>query len=368
MIYFDAGATTLQKPPEVYRASYEAMRRFASPGRGGYDAAMQAAEAIFACRETAASLFEAEAEQVVFTMNATHALNLAIKSLVSRGDSVVISGFEHNAVTRPLYHIGCEVETAGTRLFCPEDTLAAFEEKITRSTKAVICTHVSNVFGYILPVEQIAELCRRRGVPFVLDASQSAGVLPISLKKLGAAFIAMPGHKALYGPQGTGILLCGRMPKSLMEGGSGSLSELPDMPDFLPDGAEAGTQNVPGICALAAGMRFVKSVGEDAVARHERNLRRKLEQELSALPRVRLFSEDRAQLGTLSFLIEAEDCELTAARLGRHGAAVRAGLHCAPLAHRTAGTIATGTVRVSFSYFNTGEEIERFVSILKKEN
>ena len=210
MIYLDAGATTLQKPPMVAYHMQSALRRMATPGRGAYAPAMRAADAVYDCRVLAAELFGAQPEQVVFTMNATHALNLAIKTLVRPGGRAVISGFEHNAVVRPLHHIGAETIVAGRRLFDPADTLAAFEAAVTPDTQAVICTHVSNVFGYILPLEEIAALCRARRVPLIVDASQSAGLLPVSLEKLGAAFVCMPGHKALYGPQGTGLLLCGR--------------------------------------------------------------------------------------------------------------------------------------------------------------
>ena len=246
MIYLDAGATTLQKPPMVAYHMQSALRRMATPGRGAYAPAMRAADAVYDCRVLAAELFGAQPEQVVFTMNATHALNLAIKTLVRPGGRAVISGFEHNAVVRPLHHIGAETIVAGRRLFDPTDTLAAFEAAVTPDTQAVICTHVSNVFGYILPLEEIAALCRARRVPLIVDASQSAGLLPVSLEALGAAFVCMPGHKALYGPQGTGLLLCGRTPDTLLEGGSGSASRLPDMPQELPDHAEAGTQNVCG--------------------------------------------------------------------------------------------------------------------------
>ena len=227
MIYLDSGATTLQKPPAVALAVQSAMRRMATPGRGGHAPAMRAADAVYDCRCLAGALFGAQPEQVVFTMNATHALNLAIKTLVRPGGRAVISGFEHNAVLRPLHHTGAKIAVAGRRLFDPADTLAAFDRAITPDTSAVVCTHVSNVFGYILPVEEIAAMCRVRGVPFMLDASQSAGLLPVSLAELGADFVCMPGHKALYGPQGTGLLLCARTPDTLLEGGSGSASRLP---------------------------------------------------------------------------------------------------------------------------------------------
>ena len=365
MIYFDSGATTLQKPPAVAKTVAYAMRRFASPGRGGHRPAMLAAEGVYACRLEAAALFDAEPEQVVFTMNATHGLNVAIKTLLKAGDEAVISGFEHNSVTRPLYHLGAQVTVAGRKLFDQADTLAQFDRAVTRRTKAVILTHVSNVFGYVLPVEQIAALCRERGVPLVLDASQSAGALPVSLKKLGAAFIAMPGHKGLFGPQGTGILLCARQPETLLEGGSGSVSKKPDMPDFLPDRLEAGTANTAGICGLAEGIRFVRKLGTERIFAREQRLARLLVRELSGIPDARVFTGP-GQAGVVSFLLGDEDCEQTAARLAEKDVCVRSGLHCAPLAHESAGTLETGTVRASFSAFSTEREVRRFVRLLKK--
>ena len=364
MIYLDSAATSMPKPPAVYTAALTAMRAFASPGRGGHAAAEAAQEAVYTCRERAAALFDAVPEQVVFTMNATHGLNIALKTLARPGDRVVVSGFEHNAVVRPLYKIGAQIVVAGQKLFDPDDTLRAFDAAITPDTKAVVCTHVSNVFGYILPVRQIAALCRERNVPFVLDASQAAGVLPVSLRQLGAAFIAMPGHKSLYGPQGTGILLCGQMPESLLEGGTGSLSALPQMPDFLPDAAEAGTPNVAGIHALAAGLAFVQKRGTDAILAHETALRRTLANRLREIPGVRVY-EDAPQTGVLSVTMDGCDCETLAGALAAQGVAVRAGLHCAPLAHKSAGTFASGTVRFSFSAFNTLRHVETAAEVVK---
>lgn len=360
MIYLDQAATTMPKPPGVYRAVLQAMRTCASVGRSGHAAAMAAAETVYNCRKLAAELFDTEAEQVVFTGNATHSLNLAIHTLVGSGDRVVISGFEHNAVVRPLHHIGARVEIAGRKLFDPADTLADFEEKISSGTKAVICTHVSNAFGYILPLYEISEICRTRGVPLIIDAAQSAGVLPISMKKLHAAFIAMPGHKGLYGPQGTGILLCGQVPAPLLCGGTGSRSYSPSMPDFLPDAAEAGTHNVPGIAGLQEGIRFVRKKGVDRIREHEYRLLSQLKQELLQIETLELFCADRdLQTGVLSLRQKGTDCELTAQKLADAGIASRAGLHCAPLAHESAGTLETGTVRFSLSAFNTMEDIRR---------
>ena len=303
MIYFDAAATTLQKPPQVRKMAAYAMEHYASPGRGGYRASMLASDAVYDCRKELAELFEAKPEDIVFTMNATHALNLAIKTLVSPGDEVVISGFEHNAVWRPLVQIGANVKLAGRKLFDPDDTLEAFRTAIGPETKAVVCTHVSNVFGYVLPIEKIAALCHERGVPLVVDCSQSAGILPVSLGKLHAAFLCMPGHKSLYGPQGTGVLVCGHALRPLLAGGTGSLSKSASMPEFTPDAGEAGTHNVPGICALCEGVRFVKNVGLDAICAHGKMLGQLLTAELANLPGVRVY-HGRNQAGVVSFLLE----------------------------------------------------------------
>ena len=365
MIYFDAGATTLQKPLSVPLAAARAIRRCASPGRGAHAPALRAADVVYECRSALAALFAAQPEQVVFTMNATHALNLAIKTLARSGDEVVVSGFEHNSVRRPLHALGARVIVAGRKLFDPGDTLRAFSSAITARTRLVVCTHVSNVFGYILPVEEIAALCRARGVPFVLDASQSAGILPVRLRELQADFIAMPGHKGLYGPQGTGVLLCARTPEPLLEGGSGSASREAGMPRALPDRAEAGTQNAAGIAGLLAGVRFVQRRTPQAIFLHECALRAAACRALGALAEVRVFCGPH-QAGTLCFLPRSVPCEQLAARLSEAGICLRAGLHCAPLAHESAGTLESGTLRLSFSAFNTHAEVRAFAARLKK--
>ena len=370
MIYFDAGATTLQKPPEVAAAMVNAMENYASPGRGGHRPAMDAAEAVFACRDLAGRLFDTGPENVVFTMNATHALNIAIRTLVHPGDRVVISGFEHNAVTRPLHYIGADTVIAGRRLFDMEDTLAEFDRAVTAETKAVICTHVSNVFGDVLPIGEIAALCREKQIPLIVDASQSAGILPLDAEALGADFIAMPGHKGLYGPQGTGVLLVreGVAVRPLLHGGTGILSKEPLMPTALPERLEAGTQNVAGVAGLLEGVRYVAGQ-KDRIRHYERELLDLTAERLSAMRRVRIFytPDPERQAAVLSFTVAGEESETVASYLAEQGVAVRAGLHCAPTAHETVGTGSGGTVRVSFSRFNTRRECMNFLKILGKK-
>ncbi len=357
MIYLDNGATSFRKPVSVKRAVLQAMENCANPGRGGYGAAMLAGKTVLGTRETAAALFDCQPEQVVFTCSCTHGLNTAIRTLVKPGARVVISGFEHNAVLRPLYALGANTVVAGRRLFDWEDTLADFENALRQGADAAVFTHVSNVFGYILPVEQISVLCRRYGVPFAIDAAQSAGSLPISLQELGASYIAMPGHKGLLGPQGTGILLCSDTAQPLLYGGTGSASMERQMPDFLPDRLEAGTLNVPGIAGLGAGMRYIQKVGTASILQREQRQANRCAQALRRMG-FRTFSGDH-QAGTVSF-VPKTDCEELAQRLAQRGVAVRAGLHCAPLAHESAGTLETGTVRVSFGHDASDRQTEQF--------
>lgn len=366
MIYFDSAATSFQKPAAVAAAVAEAMATMSSPGRGGYPAAVRAADTAFNCRCELAELYHMKnPENVAFTLNATHALNIAIKSLVPPGGKAVISGYEHNAVTRPLAALNAQTTVAAGSLFQREAVLAAYDKAVTPETDAVVCCHVSNVFGFVQPVEEIAALCRERGVPFIIDASQSAGALTLDMEALGAAFIAMPGHKGLYGPQGTGVLLWdGKVPvKTLLEGGTGSQSMRQTMPDFLPDRLEAGTHNVPGIAGLLAGVRYVRSRGPENILLRERRLAQLVAEGLRRLPGVTVYANEdlRHQSGVVSFTCREMGAEELASALGEKDIAVRAGLHCAPLAHETAGTVDTGTVRISFSDHNTPEEVAEFL-------
>lgn len=369
MIYLDSAATTFQKPAAVPRAVLQAMRTMSSPGRGGYESARLAEETLFRCRKSAAALFSVPSEeQIVFTMNATHALNIAIKSLVRPGGRVAVSGYEHNAVTRVLHALRAEVIVAAAPLFSPQETLEAFEGALKAGVDAAVCTHVSNVFGDILPIEGVAQLCRSSGVPLIIDASQSAGVLPIDCKTLGAAFIAMPGHKGLYGPQGTGLLLCGGEALPLLQGGTGSESLRQEMPDFLPDRLEAGTHNVPGIAGLAAGIDFVRAQRTERILLHERQLLRRAGEGMGRIPRVSccLARDEKRQAGVLSFTVSGMQPEQVAEQMASRGVALRAGLHWAPFAHRTAGTLPDGTVRMSLSAFNRAFEIDAMLFSLRE--
>ena len=367
MIYLDSAATSLLKPPSVEREMLRALRTCASPGRGAHAPAMRAAETVYACRQAAAALFHvSDPENIVFTVNATHALNIAVFSLVGKGSRVAVSGYEHNAVIRPLHALGAVIDVVEAPSFDTGAILDGFRRKIP-GADAVVCTHVSNVFGYILPIEEIASICAQEGVPLIVDASQSAGHLKVDFDALGAEFIAMPGHKGLMGPQGTGILLCRNGGEPLMYGGTGSMSKSADMPDLLPDRLEAGTANVCGIAGLKAGIEYILKNGIESLRRRETMLSDALAEGLEKTEGLAVLRpEGPNRTGVVSVLPASMSCEDLAGRLGNRGVAVRSGYHCAPLAHRTAGTDDTGTVRFSVSPFNTPGEIRRALEITEK--
>lgn len=361
MIYLDNGATSLPKPRSVVEAVNRAMVCCASPGRGNSKASELAEEILFSLRQEAGELFSWEPENVVLTTSATHGLNIAIKTLAKSGSRVVVSGVEHNAVMRPLYAIGARVEIARGRLFDDQSLVEEYDRKLTSDTELCIINHVSNVFGWVQPVEEIARLCRERKIPLIIDASQSAGIFPLDGKALGASFIAMPGHKGLMGPMGTGLLLCGMEPETLLEGGTGSVSKSLEMPDFLPDRLEPGTHNIPGGAGLLAGIRWVRKRGQENIHRHETGMGELAIRGLQEIPRVQVFSGEN-QSGVVSFLPGDKDCVLFGERLSTEwGIALRAGLHCAPTAHETAGTLETGTIRISPGPFTQETEIRQLV-------
>lgn len=368
MIYLDSAATSLYKPETVQTAVIGAINTMASPGRGAHAPAMAAAECCFLCREKLAKLFHMPGpENVVFTFNATHGLNIAIRSTVKPGGHVMVSGYEHNAVTRPLHALGARLTVIDTPLFKPEAFLREAERNI-RDVDAVICNHVSNVFGYVIPVERLAVLCRKYGKPLIVDASQSAGVLDLDFRALDAEFVAMPGHKGLLGPQGTGVLLCKNDATPVLYGGSGSESVRQEMPDFLPDRLEAGTHNVAGIAGLSAGVDYILERGTGAIRAAEKERLELLADALEENGGLKLFRSPDAllQCAVLSAVPEDMDCETFGNALGERGVAVRTGLHCAPLAHRTAGTLETGTVRFSVSPFNTRAQLRQAAAICKR--
>ncbi len=361
MIYLDNAATTLMKPRAVEEAVSRAMRFAGGYARGGHAAAVRAGETVYSCREQVAGLFGVDdPAKVVFTMNATHALNLAIHALVEPGTRVAVGGYEHNAVMRPLMLRGVEPFVMDAPLWDSEKMIRKAEEALEWGAEVFVLNHVSNVFGFIAPVDGIAALLEGKNVPLILDASQSAGAVDIDVRKWPClAAVCMPGHKGLYGPQGTGIMLAldeRLSSKPLMAGGTGSVSEEMRQPDFLPDAFESGTPNVPGIAGLAAGIAFVRSVGPSRIMEHERRLVYELARMMEGT--AECFTGP-GQAGVISLRIPGMGCERFAEELAYEQIAVRAGLHCAPLAHRTAGTEDTGTVRMSLSFYTTPRQIEQ---------
>lgn len=378
MIYFDNGATTFPKPRAVVNAVDRTMRYHgANPGRSGHNMSLKASEIMYDCRKNAAKLFNADSpEKIIFASNCTAALNYVIKGILKEGDHAVISSLEHNAVLRPLENLkdnGVEYSIAD---YSPDDeeTINNFRNAIKPNTKLVICTHASNVFGVRLPVERIAALCRIHGVLFCVDAAQTAGVVPISLKDSCIDYLCTAGHKGLYGPMGTGILVINSetLPESLIQGGTGSFSSDRKQPAILPDRYESGTPNLPGIAGLNEGIKFVMKKTERDIERQETRLAVRLYNKLKNIPGVVLYTdspEAHRCVPVISFNIEGLDSEETAEILDkRFNIAVRAGLHCAPLAHEFFGTNNIGTVRAVLSVFSTCEQVDYFASSIRTIN
>lgn len=374
MIYLDNAATTLEKPPAVSRAMCWAMRHAGGAGRSAHPPAMLGADIIYDTRRLAAQVFDVpDPTRVIFTSNATQALNMALYAMAQTRRHFAISGFEHNAVYRPILDLvkrnNLKLTMLRSALWEDALLLEQAEQAIRDGADCFVLCHVSNVFGYIQPLEQLDALLSEHGIPLILDASQSAGVLPLSVSKLHSlAAVGMPGHKGLYAPPGTGMLLwmSQDLPAPLLLGGTGSLSEQADMPDFLPDRLESGTVNVAGIAGLFEGLQFVSKVGESEIAAWECKLRDLVTEKLREVPGVTVYTSPnpQKQTGVLSFTCRQLPCEIVAQRLAEHNICVRAGLHCAPLAHSTAGTLETGTVRISPGWFQSVRQMRKFCDIL----
>ena len=377
MIYLDNAATTFPKPMSVRREINGALTGYgANPGRGGHKMAIRASEEIYKCRRKLAEFFgEENPENVFFTLNCTHAVNIVVKGLLKPGDHVVVSDLEHNAVMRPLFALKNKDITysiARVSESSVEETLDNFRNALQSNTRLVICTHVSNVWGIKLPIERITAMCHQYGIPVMIDAAQSAGIFDIDISENKFDFLCMPGHKGLYGPMGTGALITSHhdMLDTIIEGGTGSNSAFLSQPDTPPDKLESGTPNLIGIAGLSAGVDFVKSVSTKKILMHEIKLLTHLYDRLSANPGIVLYTnrpESSCTGGVLSFNVRGKDSEAVADYLNRqYGIAVRAGLHCSPAAHKHFNTQKTGAVRISPSYFTTMNDINILSSALTK--
>lgn len=376
MIYLDNAATTFPKPQQVYRAWTGAMRSYgANPGRGGYELSSATTQAVYDSRAECAEFFGAQPENTVFTLNCTHALNYAVKGLGRRGAHFVISDLEHNAVLRPVHACTSHYGGSYSIFETAEDdrlTLARAERAIRGNTVAMVCTAASNVTGRRLPIRALAELCRRKGIVFVVDAAQGAGVLPLRVDD-GINILCAAGHKGLYGPMGTGLLITDGtvLPDTIIEGGTGSVSESPVQPEITPDRFESGTINTAGVIALKEGVRFVRSKGTDVILEHELDICRRFCEGMRKIVGVILYTDITISnrymyVPVVSFNVVGIPCADVAGMLGERGFCLRAGMHCAPLAHRKIGTAEIGTVRFAPSVFTSPAEVEMLLRAVRQ--
>ncbi len=374
MIYWDNAATTWPKPAQVQQAVGQALRIYgANPGRGGHRMALSTSEEIFLCRQELADFFGlSDPAGVIFTLNCTTALNTVIRGLLEGGGRAVTSDIEHNAVRRPLAALCARYPRYDLAAWSPdeEQTVENFRRAIRPETKLLVCTHASNVFGVTLPIRRLAKLAHEHGLLFCVDAAQTAGVLPIDMEEDDIDYLCVAPHKGMYAPMGTGLLLCRetqRIPP-LTRGGTGSQSMLAQQPSEMPDRLESGTPNTPGICGIRAGLQFVQQKGRQRIYAHELRLLQQVYDRLREQEGIRLYSPRpiRGTAPVLSVNVEGMPSEQTARLLNDHGIAVRAGLHCAPLAHQRFGTLSTGTVRLAPSAFSTPEEAEKICKVFCK--
>ncbi len=372
IIYFDNAATTFPKPLAVRQAVMRVIELYcANPGRSSHRLALKAAEEVYACREKLAHTFGGKEENTVFTSSATHSINTAVKALLKRGDHVLISDIEHNAVFRPISALA-EKGIITYDIYCSDsrNIIAELNAKIKPNTSLITACHHSNICNLTLPIEKIGSFCKDKGILFLVDASQSAGIIPINVSAQNIDILCAPAHKGLYGIPGGGFAIfgdaiseSGRL-DTFIEGGNGVGSKSPFMPDFLPERLEAGTLPLPAIAALSKGIDYVNAIGMQRIHQREKRLCALMRRGLEALDGIRIHSETDGSI----MLFSARDIpsEVLAARLDAGGVCVRAGLHCAPLAHKKLSTpVNDGAVRVSFGANNNEDEVERFLRICK---
>ncbi|MBF0704987.1 aminotransferase class V-fold PLP-dependent enzyme [Alkalihalobacillus hwajinpoensis] len=375
MIYLDQAATSFPKPPEVVQAMTECMTEYAAnPGRGGHALSKRADNMIVQAREQLADFFGFDQpERVCFTANATGALNQAIKGFsFNEGDHVLTTSYEHNSVRRPLEYMkktsGIEVDYINLET-TEEFDVEAFCNAVRPSTKMIIVSHGSNLTGKIIPIDEIGKIAREQGITFLVDASQTAGIIPIHMEQMSVDLLAFPGHKGLLGPQGTGVLMVSKAVElnPIYHGGTGSSSELVDQPLKYPERLESGTVNTPGIAGLLAGLHAVKKMGLHKIRMHELHLTEHLINGLKEINYVKVYGPNKERLGVIPFTIEGIDAQEIAIILDQHyEIAVRAGLHCTPLGHETIGTSTTGAVRLSVGPYNTIDEINKTIQAVEE--
>lgn len=375
-MYFDNSATSYPKPECVYQAVMDYMKNLGtSPGRGTYAKAEEANRLLFQTRKAAAKLFGApRPSNIVFTANSTEAINLVVKGVLGRGDHVITTSAEHNAVWRPLKKLEQSLGVVIHTIPCsPDGSISVKDAESLKSPdiKLAVFVHSSNVIGSIFPIGELIEIAHKNGVPVLIDASQTAGCVPIDVTKLGVDYLAFTGHKGLMGPTGTGGLYIrdGVVLDTLKEGGTGSMAVSPLQPDDAPDRYEAGTINMAGLAGLKAALEFIDATGIEEISRHKQNLISKLMTGLQSEKDITMYGppDGIERSGLLSINIgSASPYDIAALLDKKYGIMTRAGLHCAPQAHRVLGTVETGTLRISVGYFNTEEQIDALVSALKE--
>ncbi|MDF2682665.1 MAG: cysteine desulfurase [Brevibacillus sp.] len=376
IIYLDNAASTWPKPPAVKEMMAEVIEDFAAnPGRGGHALAMKASKTVFRARVQLSRLFGIQnPNNLFFYLNATQALNQAIKGFLKPGDHVISSSVEHNSVRRPLEFMRktsdvevTYVEPRGDHLFYLED----FKQAIQPNTRLLVVSHASNLTGVILPIAELGTLAKQHGITFLVDASQSAGVLPIHVEEMHIDMLAFPGHKGLYGPQGTGALYAHNDIdlEPLIHGGTGSQSEAIDQPTTRPDRYESGTVNTVGLAGLLAGVTYVMDKGVEDIRQHEWKMVKKTILALGEIPGVEVYGPgvETERVGVVSFNINGVDASEVSFILDQqYGIATRSGYHCTPLGHQTAGTEQRGAVRASYGIFNTDKDVEALIQAVRE--
>jgi cysteine desulfurase/selenocysteine lyase len=371
VIYFDNAATSWPKPPQVAEAMVHFMSEIgANAGRSGHRLAVEAGRIVYEAREAVADLFNApDPLRIVFGLNVTEAMNLALRGYLRPSDHVITSSMEHNAVMRPLRQLEREGVELTVLPCSPEGFLdpASIEPAVRPHTAMIVLNHASNVVGSLLPIAEAGRIARNHGALLAVDTAQTAGAYPVDVAADGVDLLGFTGHKGLYGPMGSGGLIVGdrvdvEQLAPLKRGGTGSNSEREEQPDFLPDKYESGTANVVGLAGLAAGLRFVLANGVETIRAHEVALTRRLVAGLQSMPNVTVYGglDAELQTATVSFNVAGRLPSDVGLRLDEEfDILCRVGLHCAPAAHKTIGTFPTGAVRFGLSYFNTTEEIDR---------
>lgn len=375
MIYFDNAATTHPKPKAVYQAVSRCLENgCGNPGRSGHALSLAASKTLYECRCRLAEMFGCKSESnVVFTLNTTYALNMAIKGIQRRGDHILISNIEHNSVLRPIVATGCDYSLFDSQKGC-EELMLDIKRKLTPRSKILVCNHQSNISPLQNPIGAIGRLCRENRLFFIVDAAQSAGILPINMENMSIDALCLAGHKSLYGIQGVGAVIFsdgfrGELARNLhtfAEGGNGVNSLEEAMPCFLPERLEAGTLPTPAIAGLLAGIKEVNRVGLPQISSHLQSLYRHLRQELLNMEKITLYCPDMKTGHTLLFNVKDVSPFAAADLLDGNGVALRAGFHCAPNAHKILNTGEQGALRISLGAFNTLEETDRFLDILAK--